>query len=522
MEPEEVVFRLGEGIQKIQGLDDVRPSQREEAEMDAFVAVRDAIKGTRRDKSLLDDFSEPDMALMVDFIYRYGMAKKKVSRQAKESLKLLILNDSWHRAVHASQGMLEKLQPFLADFPGAKERLDETPAEPAAAIPDPAEPKAPARTETSDATEEGIRTMLREGVAVMERLGWEFPKKHVTAQFDEGTQGHRKVYEGLIHLAAWCRTPEGTSDVRMAEKILAQIGVDWANVLGFLCSMYSIGTRKTIRSRIRHSVSLLMEFSPQFRQAASERQVPWADATEEPLVESPVESSPEPSPQSTPRTPNAESIPADKDKTAVPPRALFEEAGEPVLLDDFINLSPPADTPAADAPAAEAAAAAVAGAVADAEAAALWEHPPSADAEVEIDHEAQGSAAADLASLAIGSYAADGSVYAFFSSAPPEPEGQKPAPSRSSQLKGQFGKYGICNETPEELKFCVEQTGEDFWLKPNSDKVFHASLACVNVRINRVGLFGWRTRVARVPLAHQNFYVITGNSSNGINCVASA
>lgn len=80
--------------------------------------------------------------------------------------------------------------------------------------------------------------------------------------------------------------------------------------------------------------------------------------------------------------------------------------------------------------------------------------------------------------------------------------------ARSSHLD-QPGNFALCNGTSEDLAFYVEESGEEFLLRPGADRNFHAKTDSVNVRIFRPVSFGfirYRTRLGCVEIRSRQLY----------------
>mmetsp|Transcript_30550 Transcript_30550/g.70881 ORF Transcript_30550/g.70881 Transcript_30550/m.70881 type:complete len:351 (-) Transcript_30550:157-1209(-) len=83
-------------------------------------------------------------------------------------------------------------------------------------------------------------------------------------------------------------------------------------------------------------------------------------------------------------------------------------------------------------------------------------------------------------------------------------------------------RYSVCNGTPDELTFYIEQTGEVYRLRGGDEVAFRAESMSVRVRISRPGLFGWailRKRLADAELLPMKRYNVTRRPTGGVTCV---
>lgn len=283
MDPAAVKKKLGEGVQLILGLPEVPEMRRGDVAADAFEALKEAVKAARKDESLLDGFSEQDMSKVLDFARRRGLEKRVQSRQAKETLQILIQNAGWHRAAHSDGGLYAGLREFLAEMPEAKARLEAPPQDAPEVAPPAPEPK---RTKAEVVEEENaVKRLFITGTAVMQDMRWEFPREFTSSKLDTATDGCRMYYDALNRLHAVCRFPDGQVDVLAAEEVLGELRIEWASVLRFLISMYESGLRNAWRARIEYVGGKLETYSPGFREAAAQREPPWRAAPSGPVAE---------------------------------------------------------------------------------------------------------------------------------------------------------------------------------------------------------------------------------------------
>lgn len=252
-------------MRDIEALTTVKEMSREAKEADIFQAVRSALRFVKKSEAIIDGFSEQDMARALEFTLGRGIKKKALANQAKESLKILLGSSAWLRAATANDDLRGKLHEFFAGNAELQAKLESPPASPSSeekATSSANQARKPADLTGLEVSEENAKKLIVTSVEAIISLHWDFPEDHKTVGFDTATEASKLMYDGLTMLSGLKK-----QDDIAAQKVLAELDIDWVGILRFLSAMYSAKTRSTLQGRITNIVEKLSRWVPAFKTA---------------------------------------------------------------------------------------------------------------------------------------------------------------------------------------------------------------------------------------------------------------
>jgi len=158
-----------------------------------------------------------------------------------------------------------RLHEFFAGNAELQVKLDSPPVSPSSGEESTSSPNQSRKSiEKPEASDDQVKKLICSSVEAIISLQWEFPMDHKTVGFDTATEASRLMLDGLTMLSGLKKR-----DDLAAQKVLAELDVDWVGILRFLSTMYVSKTRSTMQGRITNIVEKLTRWVPAFKAAVT-------------------------------------------------------------------------------------------------------------------------------------------------------------------------------------------------------------------------------------------------------------